>query len=95
MKPADISPTRFMTDGGAMVYNYLSNFDWAARAGVGDKVPAVSNAEQILFVCHAMDMKNCSAPPPLPPPPSPAAPVSPACAAIINKTCSATAPEGC
>jgi hypothetical protein len=51
--------------GGQYTWNYRSNFDWAGIAGVGSKLLPADKVEQLMFVCHAMNM-TCTPPAPGP-----------------------------
>ena len=46
---------------GGLTWNYRSNFGWAGLAGVGSRLQPADKVEQMMFVCHAMNIScTCS-----------------------------------
>ena len=41
---------------GGLTWNYRSNFGWAGLAGVGSRLQPADKVEQMMFVCHAMNI---------------------------------------
>ena len=92
MTEDDKGQQRFVTSGGrgAMTWNYRSNFGWAESAGVGTKLQAAASTEQLMFVCHAMNMTCTSGALP-----QPGGGLTPACKELVRKDCGIVAPAGC